>query len=291
MGARRVAFSGGEPLLWPDLGQAVALCRRLGMHTTVYTSGTSDGATAALQQLQGQGLDRAIFSLFGASCDIHESVTTVSGSFELTLSAIRRALDVGLMTELHFVPMQLNYRQLPALVGFVADLGITQVSVLRLVPQGRGQLIFGQQLTPAQNRHLRRMIIDLRDAGFNVRTGSPYNFLMVNAEPGCFSGIDRLIIAPDGRIYPCDAFKQIRAEEIAGTDAYSVVGPNDLQSCWRDSPYLGAIRAYLTSDFADPCRICPSLDKCLSGCLAQKVLATGSLVKVPDPACLSNTGL
>lgn len=42
----------------------------------------------------------------------------------------------------------------------------------------------------------------------------------------------------------------------------------------------------LTSDFEDPCASCNLLEKCVSGCLAQKTIAHGSLAKKPDPDCL-----
>ena len=102
----------------------------------------------------------------------------------------------------------------------------------------------------------------------------------------CCSGIDRLIIEPDLRIFPCDAFKQIKAEELVGTLELSSLNGNSLSECWEHSPFLEAVREYLTTDFAEPCVSCQSLEQCLSGCLAQKVIANGNLKKSPDPLCL-----
>jgi MoaA/NifB/PqqE/SkfB family radical SAM enzyme len=39
MGVEEVALSGGEPLLWPTLGEAVQGCSARGIKTVVYTSG------------------------------------------------------------------------------------------------------------------------------------------------------------------------------------------------------------------------------------------------------------
>ena len=72
-----------------------------------------------------------------------------------------------------------------------------------------------------QNRQLKHTIENLRRNGIEIRTGSPYNFLLLNPEPKCTAGIDRLIVGPNLRVYPCDAFKQIEVEEIVGADDYS----------------------------------------------------------------------
>jgi len=111
---------------------------------------------------------------------------------------------------------------------------------------------------------------------------------MLNREPGCWAGIDRLIVAPDLRLYPCDAFKRVGALELVGTAQWSDLGTGSLGDCWQNSPYLEAVREYLTTDFGKPCDSCRVLEKCVSGCLAQKVLVNQSLDKSPDPDCLGH---
>ena len=159
---------------------------------------------------------------------------------------------------------------------------------MRFVPQGRGILIKNKVLSKIQNIRLKRLIEALRSRGYDIRTGSPYNFLMLNKQPKCASGIDRLIIGPDLRIFPCDAFKQVKAEEIVGKLELSSLATNSFSECWESSPFLEEIRKYLTTDFAEPCASCTALEECLSGCLAQKVIANGNLEKRPDPMCLMN---
>jgi radical SAM protein with 4Fe4S-binding SPASM domain len=202
------------------------------------------------------------------------------------MAAIRHAIDAGLHTELHFVPMASNYRQLAPLAEIAKRIGVQRISVLRFVPQGRGAAIGQEVLSPDQNRELRAVIQRLVRQGHNIRTGSPYNFLMLRKKPECAAGIDRLTIAPDLRIYPCDAFKQVKAERIVNTARMSSLKGASLKDCWDKSPYLLKIREFLTTDFGEPCRSCDALNRCVSGCLAQKFLAHGHLKKAPDPMCL-----
>jgi radical SAM protein with 4Fe4S-binding SPASM domain len=109
---------------------------------------------------------------------------------------------------------------------------------------------------------------------------------MLNDSPGCFAAIDRMIVGPDLQVYPFDAFKRIGASDLVKTDKWSRLNDTALADCWNHSPYLEAVRTYLTTDFKDPCESCNALERCVSGCLAQKAITYGTLDKRPDPDCL-----
>ncbi len=286
MGVQDVTFSGGEPLSWPYIVDAVKSAVEYDMKVTLYTSGNVEDFKQKADHLHTLGASRFIFSVFGGTAASHERITRKAGSFERTMSAMRDALDVGLATEIHFVPISDNYFELNDVVSLASQVGASRVSVLRLVTQGRAALIRDRVLTRVQNLELRRNIQKLRKAGHDIRTGSPYNFLELNENPGCWAAIDRLFIGPDLQIYPCDAFKQIRAAELVRTGKWSSLLGTSLRDCWQKSPYLEAVRKYLTTDFEAPCNTCGLLEKCLSGCLAQKVIAYNSLEKKTDPDCL-----
>jgi radical SAM protein with 4Fe4S-binding SPASM domain len=286
LGASEVAFSGGEPLGWPHLEEAVSRAVQLGFRTTIYTSGNTEGFKPKARRMQRLGADRFVFSIFGGVAATHERVTRVRGSFAVTAEAIAVAGRTGLRTELHFVPMSTNYRELREVAGVASKCGVAEISVLRLVSQGRAALLSGRALDRVQNLELRTTIRELRDAGLKIRLGSPYNILMLNEKPGCWAAIDRLIVAPDLKVYPCDAFKRINATDLVGSDRWSDLHYCSLTECWSKSPYLEAVRTYLTTDFGEPCDSCGFLEKCLSGCLAQKTLAEGALKKCADPDCL-----
>jgi radical SAM protein with 4Fe4S-binding SPASM domain len=286
MGAREVAFSGGEPLIWPHIVDAVQAAASNRFATGIYTSGNTDDFEDQAVRLRRLGASRFIFSLFGATTSTHERITRKAGSFARTIKAMLLARKAQLETEVHFVPMSNNYRELKDIALLARDHGASTVSVLRLVPQGRAVLLSGRVLNKVQNLELRRQIRALRAGGQTIRTGSPYNFLMLSNHPKCSAAVDRLIVGPDLRIYPCDAFKKVRAEELTGTLDWSSLQTQSLRGCWDKSPFLEAIRTYLTTPFAEPCESCGILGKCLSGCLAQKVIANGNLEKRPDPDCL-----
>jgi len=286
MDVKEVAFSGGEPLIWDRIEDAVTLASQRGMHTCLYTSGCAPGAEKLMRGLRDSSLNRVVFSVFGVSCAHHEAVTSVKGSYDLTMRMVECAVGLGLKAEFHFVPTSVNYHDLEEIADQAQKLGVTRVSVLRLVPQGRAANTPDMQLSRKQNLRLRESILRLRSEGHDIRVGSPYNFLMLRDKPECCSGIDRLTIGPDLRIFPCDAFKHIPPERLGLGPEYSNLQDHTLAECWQHSPYLRVVRQYLTTDFAAACAKCDCLEECLSGCMAQKFHANGDLRKCPDPMCL-----
>jgi len=288
LGVSKLAFSGGEPLLWPHIVSAVKFAAECDIETTVYSTGNAHRQREIITDLWTVGLKRMIFCLFASSELLHERITRKRESYKQTLSAIAICREVGIVPELHFVATARNYQQLPDICEIAATNGIAGISILRFVPQGRGKLLTNGTLSKTQSIELVAMIESLRNQGHTIRTGSPMNVFHINDNPSCFAAIDRMIIAPDSRVYPCDAFKQIQAEEVVGTDSGSVIGNVSLRECWIDSPYLSAVRGILDTEPVGNCRTCKRIGTCNTGCLAQKYLAYGKLERCPDPACIMN---
>lgn len=289
MGVEKIAFSGGEPLLWPHIEEAIDRVKKHAIQVVVYSSGNVDNIETILQKLKKIGADKFIFSLFGANAITHEKITLKSGSFDKTINAIRLSVQTGLSTEIHFVPLSMNHDELESVAKLAKKLGVGQLSLLRFVPQGRGGAIADQAvLSETENYDLKKRIEKLRSTDFNVRTGSPYNFLLLNNQPKCTASIDKLTIGPDLKIYPCDAFKQLTAKKVVGNSEYSDISQHNLKECWERSYYLNKVREILKASHKEPCLSCNFLKYCRSGCLAQKILHYGEMTKKPDPQCLRN---
>lgn len=282
---RDITFSGGEPFLWSHLPEAISCAASNNMDISVYTTGNSKGFAPLLSSI-GKNIKTIIFSLFGSNAQTHERVTRVSGSFNKTKVSIRFTKEQGINTEIHFVPTARNYQALDQVVVMAEQLDISAVSILRLVPQGRAAFLPNDALTKAQNLDLQKMIQCLRQKSrVKIRTGSPYNFLLLNEDTDCMAAVNRVIISPNQDIYPCDAFKGISAYSIVKTDRLSNLSQSSLDDCWKNSPYLQAIRKTI-SVYPSCCKVCKKVSLCQSGCLAQKVFKCKNLTISPDPDCI-----
>ena len=290
MQVHELTFSGGEPFLWPHLHDAVREAILHKMNISIYTTGNPSDFEKQASEFKKMGIRRLIFSIFGANPRLHELVTRKRGSFDRTIEAIRYANSKKIETQLHFVPTSKNYSSIDSIVELAENLNVTTVSILRLVPQGRASLLPQDVLSKSQNVDLRNRIHRLRakteSTGLKIRTGSPYNFLLLNEEVECHAASSRIVIGPDLHVFPCDAFKGILADEIVNTEQYSVLSKCSLKQCWKQSPYLKAVREAVCAEYHDQCQRCDNLKRCKSGCLAQKTIQDRRLTSRPDPDCI-----
>ncbi len=284
MGVKKISLSGGEPFLWESLSSLLSYNKFNKFDVRIYTSGTTDNFKKIVSKINHNNLS-FIFSLFGAQADAHDKITGIEGSFNKTIESVT-ACQKRFVTEIHFVPLSLNYIELRPLVLFAKELGIGKISVLRFVPQGRGAECKNLILSKNEDIKLGNEIMKLRESGFNIRTGSPFNYLFINQEPHCSTGVDKLIIAPDLSIYPCDAFKQVSVIDLVGKDEFSSLKKYGLKECWEKSKYLEKVRKVLKTEFIEPCKSCSKLKECQSGCLAQKLILKNNLQNSPDPSCI-----
>jgi radical SAM protein with 4Fe4S-binding SPASM domain len=286
MGLEELSISGGEPLIWDGLVKAVELASGSGLRVNLYTSGNCMEVNDIFKQLSEAGLTKAIFSIYSDKKEEHIRITRKRDSFDKTFAAIEAAQRNGIKTEIHFVALKNSYHKLENVVRLSASKGVERLSVLRFVPQGRGAIL--DVLSKEENDELASTIRQLRNEGFEIRTGSPYNVLLLNEDPKCMAARDRLIIAPDLKLYPCDAFKQISSTDIAHTETYASVDDNTLSVCWDKSLYFYAVREAIQTPPEGKCKTCQVYLECLSGCLAQKYIIDHSLNPTCDPACTRN---
>lgn len=286
LGVKDIVLSGGEPLLWENIVEAVRFANENNIYTTIYTSGNVPNFNELIYLLVQSGLSRVVFSVYGADSIVHDYFTRVNGSFFKTINAVDCAIKLGLTTEAHFVAFAENYKQVTKVVPLLIDLGVKRVSILRFVPQGRGVLASNQVLSRYQNIDLGHRIKKLRSQGYDIRTGSPFNSLLINSNPKCMSGVDRLCIGPDLKIYPCDAFKQLDIHDYLPNARFNSLTECSLQKCWEQSSFLSEVRKWIKYPPENPCKDCQNYPLCLGGCLAQKVLYYGSFSLKPDPSCI-----
>jgi radical SAM protein with 4Fe4S-binding SPASM domain len=293
LGVEEVTFSGGEPLVYPFIEEVISECSKLGLQTTIYSTGINSMGINKInyrfiESLKYTGLNKIIFSLYSDKEKVHEQITRVRYSLKSTLHAVEVSLACNLEVEFHFIPLRPNFRSISGIIALARDYGIKKVSILRFVPHGRGILLKNiYSLNRVENLELRNIILKLREEeSVSIRLGSPYNILLLEEDVYCSAGIDRLIINPQGSIFPCDAFKNIFPNHIGVPDNYNSIMDDSLIEVWNKSNYLNKIRTFLAKEFNEPCYSCKYLERCKSGCLAQKVIKNNSLKVDIDPNCL-----
>ncbi|HVW80504.1 MAG TPA: GTP 3',8-cyclase MoaA [Mycobacteriales bacterium] len=122
LGVRKVRFTGGEPLLRPNLERIVAATASLGVSTALTTNGISLARRAAA--LAGAGLQRVNVSLDTLSEDRYAAITRRPRLGDV-LAGLRAAADAGLApVRVNAVLLRgINADEAPALLEFCLEHG------------------------------------------------------------------------------------------------------------------------------------------------------------------------
>lgn len=116
-------MTGGEPLLHPGFARIYRHAKDLGMFVTVFTNGTlvDDEIIALFSDYTPMGVE---VSIYGATPEVHDSVTGVVGSHEKTLCGVKRLKASGINVSLKTMVMTLNEQEFAAMRQLADDLDV-----------------------------------------------------------------------------------------------------------------------------------------------------------------------
>lgn len=171
-----VLFSGGEPLLHPQILTLLERTVSLGMRAVLSTNGTLITRELA-QVLKGFGLSYVGISLDGLA-EIHDRFRGQPGAFAAALAGVRHCQEAGIKVGLRFTINRYNFQEIPAIFDLIEAEDIPRVCFYHLVYAGRGSRLREAALTHAETRRVVDLIID-RTADLFAR-GKPKEVLTVD---------------------------------------------------------------------------------------------------------------
>lgn len=151
-------FSGGEPLVRPDIYELAAYAKQLGLRPVLSTNGTLITSEVAAK------IKEAGFQYVGVSIDgvaaTHDAFRGISGAFAQTMQGLKNAQAVGLKTGIRFTVNKLNYQDLSAVLDLAANENIPRFCMYHLVYAGRGKDMVPLDVTPEESRAVIEMLIE-----------------------------------------------------------------------------------------------------------------------------------
>ncbi|MFJ8164910.1 cytosylglucuronate decarboxylase [Streptomyces sp. NPDC096136] len=131
-GVGYVRFTGGEPLMHPDVVDLVRAGTAAGMKMSLITNGALLPRMAA--PLAAAGLAQVIVSLDGASGATHDVYRRTPGLFDSGLRGLREAAALGVLPRVNTVVGPHNYAEMPRLQEVLTQAGVRQweLSALKL---------------------------------------------------------------------------------------------------------------------------------------------------------------
>lgn len=260
LGAKLINLSGGEPLFRLDIVDIIDHIRSKGMMIRLYTSGIhyEQGFKSIpldlLEALKGK-VDTLIFNYETSDPDLYAQIMgTVPNNLSLLERTIKNAVDLGITVEAHLVPMKCNFHQIPRTLERVYSLGVSKVSLLRFVPQGRSvENVKATVFSNDEREALRGLIINLSGQyGEKLRLGKPNRSKRFST---CRTGTIRLVVRYDGFVFPCGAFKD-------GMMIFQGVAPDNIKDkrlieIYQSSEYIKTVRTeleqYYEGEVKEPC--------------------------------------
>lgn len=248
LGCKTVCLSGGEPFLHPQILDVISYIAKLQLTCYVYTSGIymkdevySSLPNEYIEAIRGM-VDKVIFNVEADTSALYDQIMgTDVGGFDMMKKSISDCVSSGLVVETHVVPMQVNFKHLKSIFEMCYQLGVSKVSILRLVLQGRAlENLSLVKLTGEDSREVTKLIKALKEAyKGKVRIGLPYSDS--NCRIYCKAASDKINVRYDGNVYPCEVFKDDLLNAKLGCEPDNV-WKDSFYDIYQNSSYLNVVR-------------------------------------------------
>ena len=278
LGAVQLGFSGGEPLVRPDLAVLIQEATSLGFYTNLITSAIGLDA-AKIAAFKAAGLNHIQISFQGSNQESNKKfggTDSFRHKMEMTSEVIRQGIPLGL----NFVLHRENIHQVGEFLETAELLGAEFVELANT--QYYGWAKHNQQgLLPS-----RKQVEDAERITNEFRSRHKGNMDVFFVAPDYYDDRPKkcsngwattfITVTPEGDVLPCHA-----AKVIPGLD-FPNVKQHKLSDIWRSSDLFNKYRG--TNWMVEPCASCPERMIDLGGGRCQALMLTGDAANA-DPVC------
>ena len=286
---RMMAFTGGEPLVRPDVFELLAYSQALGFTNTMATNATLIDDDVA-RRLRRYGVVIAAVSVDGFDAATHDYVRGQPGAFEAALEGMRALRRAGILLHVNITAMEYNMDQMEPLMALIEELDTGILLMYQLVPVGRGEDIGEAALDLGANERLIRFMArtqrDIRAIMEPVAGPQYWPFLLQEAGiengpllrlaetvfHGCSAGRGFVYIKPNGDVWPCP-FIEVSCGNVRQAP---------FQTIWATAPVFEDLRKR-EERLQGRCGEC-SYRRLCGGCRGRSWATTGDYL-AEDPSC------
>lgn len=295
-----VLFSGGEPLMRPDLVELADYAVSKGMRAVISTNGTLISKDKA-KELKEVGLSYVGVSLDGME-EINDRFRGRKGAFKDAMAGIMNCQEAGLKVGLRFTINRMNTAEVPRIFDLLEEYRIPRVCFYHLVYVGRGSNLIDEDLDHEETRKVVDLIIDrtkdLHDRGMATEVltvdnhaDGPYVYLRMLGEnnPRAEEVLTLLKMNEgnsSGRGIGCVSWDgSVHADQFWRHFSFGNVLERPFSEIWSDlsNPLMKKLKEK-KGHVKGRCARCRWLDVCGGNFRVRAEAVTGD-VWAPDPAC------
>jgi radical SAM protein with 4Fe4S-binding SPASM domain len=262
LGIPHIIFTGGEPTLRDDLPELIAHAESNGQITGLNTNARRLSDERFVAQLVESGLDHVQITLESSKPEVHDAMVRSKGAFQQTVKGIRNVLATPLYVMTNTTMLKTNVRTIPAMLDFLAELGIPTVGLNALIYSGRGATV-GTGLKESELAPLletARQKTEVHGQRLIWYTPTQYcNFDPVQMDlgvKGCTAALYNMCVEPDGGVLPCQSYYHQLGNLL--TDEWDAIWNHEL-----------AVRLRERKGLPEKCNGCLLLAECGGGCPLQ----------------------
>lgn len=279
-GFQIMIFSGGEPLMRPDILELVKFADSLGLFPVFGTNGTLITPQMA-RDLKAAGARAMGISLDSLDAAKHDKFRSFPGGWQGAVDGMKNCKAAGLPFQIHTTVMDWNAPELEDMIDFAVEIGARAHHFFFLVPTGRAATIEEESLRAEQYEDvLTRIMKKQQTVPIELKPTCAPQFLRIAAElgmksrfhRGCLAGLSYCIISPKGKVQPCAYLKEYLGD----------VRETPFDEIWKNNAVLQKLR---TMKYDGGCGACKYQRVC-GGCRARAAIYHDGDYMAEEPWCL-----
>ena len=282
MGGLHVVLSGGEVFLNKDVISMIQYCREKDMQISILSN------LIALRKEQIPAIKEANLSvlqtsLYSMDPDVHDTITTIKGSFAKTKAAIEALVAADIPVQISCPIMKANCKGYAEVLQYAHSLKCkAQTDFIMMAQSDFNIQNLANRISLEETESLLRDIIewDLEYHDDIAKKQIEIADYVVDKErvakhPLCGAGINDCCINANGDVYPCAGWQDFVAGNVFKTP---------LKEVWENSQQLKTVRAVTRADFPE-CLECEASNYC-SMCLVRNYNeSNGDMFKINKHFC------
>lgn len=279
-GFKIMIFSGGEPLMRPDIFELIGHAKKIGLRPVMGTNGTLITKEVA-QKLKDLGMMGVGISLDSMDPKKHNEFRKMPGAWEGAVQGMKNCREVGLAFQIHTTVMDWNEHEVLDITDFAVELGAVAHHQFFLVPTGRAKNISDESLRAEQYEDLlAKLMMKQQEVDIEIKPTCAPQFMRIAKQMGmdlrfsrgCLAGTDYCIISPKGLVQPCAYL----------TDYIGNVRETPFSEIWANNPVFVELR---TLNYKGGCGACGYKKMC-GGCRARAAIYNDGDYMAEEPWCL-----
>lgn len=193
-GYRRLGFTGGEPLIRPDIVNAVALGKSVGFDfIRVQTNGIKLADPKFCADLVKAGLTFCKFSFTSDNPGVHDRLVGVPGAWKKAVKGLENLRKLKIRLGTNILINKHNYNRLPGIIHFFLEKGITNFVII--YPVYIGSMAVNAKKDGVSLPACEKYFAEA--AGLMERAGLAGEILFLNTPPCFLKGREALAIGLD----------------------------------------------------------------------------------------------